>query len=210
MDLEQVKLLIEESKGEILMVSARPINGGKYSVEFAQKLRTETNVLGILNEGDSRFNQGGRARRAWMSVEPSAFQKQFKIDLEDAETEQDDYGREVVVLGVSNPTITNPNTGQPVELSIQITESTDIDAIYNNAASKMWALENPDKSIKQDGERNGLYVDNLPIYSKAEVVAKATCNHTILNHTTSQKVGTLISAPANAEENAVDVMATVE
>jgi hypothetical protein len=206
-NLEQIKMQIEESQvNETIMVSARSINGGKFSVEFAEKLREDNNVLGILNAADSRFNSGGRARRAWLSVEPTNFEEQFGIDLTTAETVQDDYGRQVVPLGIANPAISTPS-GNEIELGIQVTESTSIDAIHNTADSKSWALANPHKSIKQDGTGNALYLDNMPIYSKAEVVAKDAVSHTYVKHNAMQPVQSPVNIVAEEEEAAVDVLA---
>lgn len=74
----------------IVLESAKGVKGGKVQLTFSQIVKTPTtssNVLGILNASDDRFNQQ-KPRYAWLSAQPEDIKKQFGLDLQLAEGEE--------------------------------------------------------------------------------------------------------------------------
>jgi hypothetical protein len=112
---------VENLEGsEILLVSARKVNGGKYQLTFAQKISNPharpASIVGLLNSSDDRFSSDslGKPRYAWISGEAADIKSSFGIDLSDLENVGDEKE-----LNILNPTV----KGSP--LNIQITETTE-------------------------------------------------------------------------------------
>jgi len=104
-------------KGEMLIVSARGVKGGKVQLTFAQKITNPNlrpgSIVGMLNKSDDRFTQESKPRYAWISGEKADILASLGIDLTDlAEGSEKE-------LNVLSPTI----EGEP--LNIQITETTE-------------------------------------------------------------------------------------
>lgn len=111
---------VENLEGnEMLLVSAKKVNGGKVQLEFAQKISNPNarpaSITGLLNESDDRFSGSlGAPRRAWLAGEPADIEAKLGITCSDLLNVGD-----AKVLNVLNPTI----GGHP--LNIQITETTE-------------------------------------------------------------------------------------
>ena len=70
--------------GETLLISARQINNGKISLEFAEKITAKdrpVSALTVLNASDDRFSSG--ARRGWATAEPIDASKAFDVNFGD-------------------------------------------------------------------------------------------------------------------------------
>jgi hypothetical protein len=101
----------------IILESAKGVKNGKVQLTFSQIVKTPTtssNVLGILNASDDRFNQT-KPRYAWLSAQPEDIKKQFGLDLNLAEGEE-------LQLDIVDPRLAaNPSA----PLNILIVETTD-------------------------------------------------------------------------------------
>lgn len=56
------------------------INGGKVSVQLAEKIKGEVNLVSLLNKEDDRFNQQ-RFSLAWISGTPESVIREFKLNV---------------------------------------------------------------------------------------------------------------------------------
>lgn len=101
----------------IILESAKGVKGGKVQLTFSQIVKTpstSSNVLGILNASDDRFNQQ-KPRYAWLAAQPEDIKKQFGLDLNLSEGEE-------LQLDIVNPRLaSNPD----VALNILIVETTE-------------------------------------------------------------------------------------
>ena len=94
--------------GEILLVHARQVSGGKVQLELAEKIASAqtVNPLSVFNKSDQRFSSGG-ARRAWLTAEPADASEYLGIDV--TENAQgwtvDEMGRTILPLNIKSPTI---------------------------------------------------------------------------------------------------------
>jgi len=164
----ETKTLDQLVKGEILLVNAKKINGGKISLEFAQLVdlpNQSKSILGLLNKSDERFNVA-RPRHAWESAVASDASELFGIDF--TELENAEVGS-IMELNILNPTI------QGQSLNIEIRETT---------VPTAYQAENPEVTAKragQDGEfivtQNGEF-----IYSSERIVMGAP-NHQLIGNT---------------------------
>ena len=96
--------------GQTLLVQVlKTSNPDKVQLEFAEKTRGIENspsaLLGLLNASDDRFSSG--ARRAWKTAQIVDVAKLMNINCgDDASWVTDpDRGKEVLPLGILNPTI---------------------------------------------------------------------------------------------------------
>lgn len=110
---------VENLEGkEMLLVSARKVNGGKYQLTFAQKVDNPharpASITGLLNASDERFASDGlgKPRYAWISGEAADIKATFGIDLSDLANVGD-----VKELNILNP------KAKGMDLNIQITET---------------------------------------------------------------------------------------
>jgi len=114
-----MKTVKELTTGETLLVSAKLVNGGKVQLEFAEiiknpntKSSSASELIGMLNASDARFNSAPKARRAWMSAEKADILTVFGIDTTDLTT----VGQ-TKELNLLNPTVNKK------ALKIQVTET---------------------------------------------------------------------------------------
>lgn len=144
-------------KDDTLLVSARKINGGKISLEFAEVIETSdrlVSALTILNKSDDRFSS--RPRRAWVSAEPSDASELFNVNFGDDGEWYDSEKGEMMDLDVLNPKY----NGQ--RFRVQINETVE---------GTQWQIDNADVAAKRKGKggefitHNGEYV-----YSNGDVV----------------------------------------
>jgi len=110
---------VEDLKaGDILLVSAKKVNGGKVQLCFAQLITNPearpSSIAGLLNASDERFTQSGKARYAWQAGQVSEIKEHFGVDCSGLAEVGDE-----MEIGLMNPTI----NGFP--LNIQITETTE-------------------------------------------------------------------------------------
>jgi len=104
---------------EMLLVSAKKVNGGKVQLEFAQHVSNPNarpgSIVGLLNSSDDRFsNSLGGPRRAWLAGEPADIQAKLGIDVSDL----------VEVGAMKELNIVNPMISG-YSLNIQVTETTE-------------------------------------------------------------------------------------
>lgn len=111
---------VENLEGnEMLLVSAKKVNGNKIQLEFAQRVSNPnarpSSIVGLLNKSDDRFSGPlGSPRRAWLAGEASDIQALLGIDCSDLVNVDD-----MKTLNILNPTIGDE------KLHIQITETTE-------------------------------------------------------------------------------------
>jgi hypothetical protein len=154
--------------GEMMLVSAKGINGGKVSLTFAQVVETEkstTSLTSLLNASDSRFNQQ-KPRYAWISGEATDIKNTFGIDVSGLALGQ------TLEIGMSNPTVAGK------ELNILITETTE---------GNEWEVANFETSAKRAGKDGDFILtqDGLYIYQRTTVVVGpvAKTDHRIIKDT---------------------------
>ena len=151
-----MKTIENLEQGEMLLVSARKVNGGKVQLAFAQKIKNPNvrpaSIVGLLNESDDRFSQSGKPRYAWISVEPTDASKKLGLDFSSLKEVGD-----TMEINKLNPTISGSG------LNIQITETTD---------GNEWEVANFETSAKRAGA-DGDYIltkDGKYIYTRSTVV----------------------------------------
>jgi len=156
--------------GQTLIVNARKVNGGKIQLEFAELIndQTQTNVLGMFNQSDDRFQR--RPRRGWLTAEPTDASNLLNVDLtDDSKYYNNEMDRVVMDLNILNPTIETANGSE--RLRLQITET---------ITPTDWDLANLDRAAKRKGadgdfiKHNGNY-----IFTRSEVVVNNP-SHTFL------------------------------
>ena len=167
---------------KIVLESARRVKNGQVQLAFSQIVNTGTsgtNVLGLLNKSDDRFNQQ-KPRYCWMTAEKADILAQFGIDLSGL-AEGD-----TLEIGQVDPRLAS---SPDVELNIQITESTE-GSEYDVAN-----FETRAKRAGKDGDF--IMKDGKYIYVKTSVVA-GPAKHSIFTDTTRESVGGSASAIADA------------
>jgi hypothetical protein len=144
-------------KGDTLMVSARKVNGGKISLEFAEVIETSdrlVSALTILNKSDDRFSS--RPRRAWVSAEPSDASELFNVNFGDDGEWYDSEKGEMMDLDVLNPTY----NGQ--RFRVQINETVE---------GTQWQIDNADVAAKRRGKGGDFITHNGEyVYSNGDIV----------------------------------------
>ena len=144
-------------KNDTLMVSARKINGGKISLEFAEVIETSdrlVSALTILNKSDDRFSS--RPRRAWVSAEPVDAAELFNVNFGDDGEWYDSEKGEMMDLDMLNPTY----NGQ--RFRVQLNETIE---------GTKWQLDNADVAAKRRGKDGDFITHNGEyIYSNGDVV----------------------------------------
>tara|TARA_Y100001973_G_C5189144_1_gene329769 strand:+ start:362 stop:1066 length:705 start_codon:yes stop_codon:yes gene_type:complete len=178
MDLQQqIDNFIKNLKeGVCAALTVRKVNSNdptidNFQLEVAERVNTGqrmTNMLGILNASDPRFNNRG-ARRVFSLIKATELLNMFPKHLTEETLNALEIGGEPMFLGVENPSINH--LGQELFLRIRINETFEGDE---------WDLANLDKSAKKKG-RDGdfIYGNNngelSHIFSKTELAA-ATYN----------------------------------
>ena len=148
---------VEDLKaGDLLLVSAKRVNGNKVQLCFAQKVinpeARPSSITGLLNTSDDRFTQSGKARYAWVSGEGADIKEKFGIDCSDIPNLGDSKD-----LGILNPDLDGN------KLSLQITETTE-GSEYDVAN-----FETRAKRAGKDGEFI-MTADGQYIYVKSSIV----------------------------------------
>jgi hypothetical protein len=156
----------------IVLESAKGVKNGKVQLCFSQIVETgtaPTNILGLLNKSDDRFNQS-KPRYAWLTAEPTDVQTLFGINVSNI-AEGDTLEIDMVDARMA---------GDSRSLNIQINETTEGNA---------YEVANFEKSAKRagkDGEfimHNGKY-----IYVRTTVVA-GDAKHFQFENTTRKAAG---------------------
>jgi hypothetical protein len=165
-------LLKPKIMNAIVLESAKGVKNGKVQLCFSQIVetgKTSTNILGLLNASDDRFNQS-KPRYAWLTAEPTDVKKIFGIDvstLGEGETLEIDMVDARMV-------------GDSRALNIQITETTD---------GNTYEVANFEKSAKRAGKDGDFLMhDGKYIYVRTTVVAGAP-QHKLFENTTRQASG---------------------
>lgn len=173
-------------KGDTLMVSARKVNGGKISLEFAEVIETSdrlVSALTILNKSDDRFSS--RPRRAWVSAEPSDASELFNVNFGDDGEWYDSEKGEMMDLDVLNPTY----NGQ--RFRVQINETVE---------GTQWQIDNADVAAKRRGKGGDFITHNGEyIYSNGDIVLVDKGND--VTHTYLQADTTTIENATKEVEN---------
>ena len=179
---------VENLEGkEMLLVSARKVNGGKYQLTFAQKVDNPharpASIVGLLNKSDERFASDGlgKPRYAWISGEAADIKAAFGIDVSDLTNVGDQKE-----LNILNP------KAQGQDLHIQITETTE---------GSEYDVQNFETRAKRAGKDGDFILTPVGefIYVKSTVVAGEP-KHVFIKDTIrgSQAAGTASDAIADA------------
>ena len=177
---------------ETLLVSARKVAGQKVQLEFAEILQKEStqsaNPLAIFNKSDERFSQTGKARRAWMTVQPQDASSILGIDLSDsAAWTVNNLGQEVLMLNVLNPVaIVN---GETLALKVEVVETT---------TPTEYQLDNIETAAKRRG-KDGSFCTHKGNYIFANTrIAFNKANHVMLEMDAVATVASGIPAAISA------------
>jgi len=153
--------------GDTLLVNARKVKNDKIHLEFAEIVNNQTNqnVLSLLNKSDDAFSS--KARRAWVTAEPSDATDFFNVDFgPTSEWYMSDKG-EMMELNILNPTMQDVRCRLKIEETIEGTD---------------WQNDNVETAAKRKG-KNGDYITHLGahIFSNTTVVLSDTdIEHTTL------------------------------
>jgi hypothetical protein len=163
--------------GTIKLISAKGVKNGKIQLCFAQEIKLpgkSTNVLGLLNASDERFNVS-KPRMAWMTATPVDAAKIFGLDFE---------GINEGAVKEFDAEVSLPD-GTP--LNIQISETTE---------GTEYQVANFEKAAKRRGE-GGAYCLHKGeyIYQNLTVVA-GEAKHVILEM--DPEVDSIASAVKNS------------
>lgn len=164
------------------------VNPSKVTIEVAaEKSRpnTQTNLAGLLNESDDRFNKPA-LRYGHMTVGVAELKKYFDIDASGLKAKQ------AIEVGMENPTL----NGHPI--TVQLTETT-----VPSKADESLAVQDR-YGLKRLETENGNYVflekgTNKPVYQYAKIVIASECKDTYLELTQVPKESVI--ADAIAETN---------
>ena len=176
------------SSQKLILESAKGVKNGKVQLCFSQIVNTgkqPTNVLGLLNKSDDRFNQQ-KPRYAWMTGEVEDIKAQFDIDLSGL-AEGD-----VLEIGAEDPRLA---AYPDVPLNIKITETTE-GSEYDVAN-----FETRAKRAGKDGDF--IMKDDMYIYVRTSVVLGEVKpeDHDIFEGTTRKAAG---SSAASAIADALN------
>lgn len=166
--------------GQMMLVRAKGVAGGKVQLEFAQMVETSytaTGLTSLLNESDERFSKQ-KPRFAWETGEKADIQKVFGIDVSAL-----GQGEELEI-GQLDPTV----NGMPLNIQlIESTEGTDYD--YAN-------IETRAKRAGKDGDF--ILHDGQNIFTTAKIVV-GKANHVLLASTERQKTASTAAKAAIKE-----------
>ena len=163
----------------IVLESVKGIKGGKVQLTFSQLVKTgntSTNILGLLNASDDRFNQS-KPRYAWLSGQPADIAAQFGISQASLDALAE--GEELELDMVDPRLMSNPE----IQLNLQIVETTEGTAydVANFATRAKRAGKNGDFITTADGQY---------IYVKTSVVA-GPAQHKLIANTKRVETSTL-------------------
>ena len=180
--MSKTKTAAELAPGEVILESARQLDGGKVNICVATRLvGGRVNLLALLNKSDSRFEGGSGIRRAWMVGEKSDIEQLFGIKLSDnLSTDK----MNPTMINLLNPEV----VGQPVSIEIveRTTSQIQAEIAASNSDSKKeslnWLLDNQETTAKRAGKDGDfLMKDGENIFSTTEVVAHAP-KHVFIDH----------------------------
>lgn len=162
---KSVKTIATLLVGEVLLASARKVEGGKIQLEFAERIANPsqgTNVLAAMNADDDRFSQSlPGARRVYLTASPAMVQEHFGVDVSKITTEPTE-------LNILNPKLMGK------ALRIQVSES---------FKGTEYQMANAQKAAKQftnkDGETKYFIKDGDLIFSNTKLV-DVEPKHTII------------------------------
>jgi hypothetical protein len=182
---------IEDLKvGETLLMNAKKVNGDKLQLQFAeivQSAEREINALTILNKSDERFSS--RARRAWVTAEPTDASNIFNINFGDdnEDWEMTDKG-EVMELDILNPVF------EDIRFRLLVTETTE---------STEWQKDNLERAAKRKGKEGPFVMNNGNyIFSNTSTI--------LTNEETTDKHDFLIADSTMIEVKAEDLVEVEE
>jgi len=175
---------------DTLLVSARKINNGKLSLEFAEIIKSgdkAVSALTLLNASDARFS--GKPRRAWVTAEPVDAARLFDVNFgDDGEWIMTERG-EMMELNILNPSYNGDR------FRLQINETTQ---------GTQYQLDNIESSAKRRG-KDGEFItnDGNYVFSNTEVVM--INNNDEVNHTYLESDSQIIAKVEETEEELVEV-----
>lgn len=186
--IEKAVELLEE--GQVLLTYVRPVEGDKFSVEFAERITSESTntLLQIGNFDDERFQNGNSPRRAWGNFSEAGLKKVFKIDLSNLklQTKKKANGQkmEVYAIGLANPT-----AGRPIHLEVRERKQSELVPYSKNEETgevigskwDTWALENVEQAAKNNGRGSYMVADGELVFSRV-LPTNAKVRHTFVEH----------------------------
>tara|TARA_R110002167_G_scaffold9799_12_gene45283 strand:- start:64 stop:675 length:612 start_codon:yes stop_codon:yes gene_type:complete len=182
---------IEDLKvGETLLMNAKKVGGDKIQLQFAeivQSTEREISALTVLNKSDDRFSS--RARRAWVTAEPSDAGKIFNINFGDDNEnwELTDKG-EIMELNILNPMF------ETTRFRLLVTETTE---------SSEWQQDNLERAAKRKGKEGPFVMNNGNyIFSNTSTI--------LTNEETKDKHDFLIADSTMIEVKAEDLVENAE
>ena len=118
-------MLSKVEAGQPVLMHLKRVSGGKVSLEVAEKIQGEENLVGLLNKEDDRFNQQ-RFRLAWISGTPKSCIREFGLNVTEKQIEAltvatgipDDKleeGKTKINLGILNPVV----AGKSIHVQIE-------------------------------------------------------------------------------------------
>jgi len=178
--------------GEVLLVQAIKVAGNKIQLEFAEVLNEAQNLnpLSIFNKSDDRFS-GGRARRAWLTAEPSDAGMLLGLNFgEDAGWVLNENNKQVVKLNVLNPMVNIGGTEH--QIKVEIVETT---------TPTEWQAANIERSAKRRGalgdfithQGKYIFVNSRVAFNKANHVFLQADGTLDANHLLNARLGVDLS-----------------
>jgi len=159
------------------ILSIRKINGGKFSVAFAQNVitpKTQLNLLALANEGDERFEKNApKATLAWMSFTDKGLLSVLNIDASKLTFTANEKGHLVAIINTEAPKVAE------LDFNIQINETV---GPKTNKAGEFDAVNNRKKVII-DGVEQLFKKDGALVYRYTTVVA-GEAKHTLVEGAT--------------------------
>ena len=152
----------------VVLTWIRPVKDGKFQFELAEMISTNLNTAALFNKGDDRFNQA-KPRRAWQTVEASAFNELMgfdpstltKEDLIEIPTSNGE-AMSVYAVAIANPQATVD--GKKIALRVHIVEThipNDYQAANLATTAKQTGREGNNEYLTKDGKLifSNTYVD---------------------------------------------------
>lgn len=165
--------------GQTILVSAKGVEGGKVTLEFAQLVKSPfvaTGLTSLLNASDDRFAKQ-KPRFVWETGEKADIQKLFGVDVSELEVGQ------VMKINKLDPTIEGQKLNIEINESIKPTE---------------WQAANIDVAAKRAGKDGDFIMkDDQHIFVNARIVMGEP-KHVIFTGTTRQAVLTAMDAESIA------------
>ena len=197
----------------MLLTYARPVDGDKIQVEFAERITSESTntLLQMGNFDDTRFQNGNKPRRGIGSFSEAGLKKVFGISLEGLKLQirEKANGEKMKVYCIG---LLNPVAGRPIHLNVVERKQSELvkyekDENGNVTGSKWdtWALENVEKAAKNNGRGLYMLADGELIFSRV-IPTNAKQVHKFVEHdsTTNEPEKYLIPDVVIQAEDAED------